>query len=311
MGRTSARNRAQRAADVISGQAAALAAMNKPLRQQLQRIEVLSQDSRDANLRYYYDMGRVLVEVQTNADNQYGERPLNLVIQAGVLARRTVFKVILLAKTYTEEQFQAFAALCNKEANFTLHWGHLQLLLALPTAKERNEMARQAIANLWDPPALGAMIKKRSAVVHSGGRPHKMPATVHLQIRQVLEATRSWTTKYTTIWNGDEHNVFGNLVAATDSDVNAEDLENLMALQELVPVLGTQLREMRTYLSKGIRHVEKILQARAAVTAQDSSLEQGSSRQSRRLDLTDTEVVLPETLPQPRKRRISADTAVA
>jgi hypothetical protein len=309
MGRTTARKRAQRATDIINLQTAALAAMNKPLRQQLQRLETLSQDSRDANLRYYYDMGRLLLEVQKNADNLYGERPIPLVIQSGVLAKRTVFKVIALAKIYTEQQFQDFADLRNEEANFSLHWGHLQLLLALPTAKERSDMAKRAVAELWDPPALGAVIKKRSAVVHGGGRPHKMPATVHLQVRQVLEATRAWATKYTTIWNGDEHNVFGNLIAATDKDVNAEDLENLMALQELIPVVGTQLREMRTFVSKGIRHVEKLLQARAAVTAQDVSLEQGSARQTRRLDLTSTPVTLPEALPVPRKRRTVAASA--
>lgn len=323
MGRTSVVDRLERAAtaEQVRGRKEILKTMTAKLKRKLGQIERLACGSREANLRFYHAFGKILLAVRENQDNQYGENPVDALDKASTLGKRLLYKSASFAEKFDADELEWFIALTNEDAVFSLHWGHVQYLLVLETKRERQQFARRAVQNLWDPKALGAAVKRRKGPGQNAGPgcPHKLPATVHLQIRQILETTRNWVIKDETLWNGDETNVFANIEAGAEESFEIDDLDNLKAIEEMLPQMVQSARDLSKLTKRAVKRVDTVLQARASTQAQDKSIEHHESgRRQRVIDLghgprggQDAKGRPKVTGPKTGKKRRKAATAAA
>lgn len=262
--------------------------MNGALRRKTQKCDNMIGKAQADNLRFYWNLGREINEVKENADGKYGEgNPYRLMETALYSNRRQLRKASAFARLYNEEQLTALLELTHPETGFRLHWGHVSYLLTLNTPKQRETWAERCVRNMWDPPALNAAIIKhfghRTADPH--GRPHKMPATVHLQIRQILDKTGDWLKKEAALWNGDDASVVANILTTPPDELTEADHENLVRIQELLPQLRTKASELEQQIGRTVEHVAGVLEARAAREAEAAEAADGIGKEGRSVQL--------------------------
>ena len=317
MARSSVMDRVKRSPpQLIKRRREALRDMNTRLRKKIADIEKMSSSSREATIRFYYELGKEILDVRLNLQGIYGEHPMKLLEVVFETTMRTLRKAATFRKEYTPAEVDAVIALCNAEAGFFLNYQHIVYLLAFPTEKQRMKFAERAIANLWDPKQLMRAIQRdQGKSKYAGpGAPHKMPKGVSKQIQQMLDMSRAWSVKYALIWNGtgeDESNVFANIMAAPEETLCADDLDNLLALRDILPELSSQAKEMKRLVTKSITRVEKILSARKAENMVDETLSTPAARQPRAIDLSDDDSSngqaagepAPSEAPKRRRRR--------
>lgn len=294
MARSSIRDRVKRSTvpQIIERRQEALREMNARLRKKIAEIEKMSSSSREATIRFYYELGKEILDVQLNPQGVYGEHPLKQLEVVFETTIRTLRKAAAFRREYTPAEVDEIIALCNVEAGFFLNYQHIVYLLAFPTEKQRMKFAKRAIANLWDPKQLMRAIQRdqgKSKYAGSGA-PHKLPKGISKQIQQMLDMSRAWHLKYALIWNGtgeDDSNVFANIMAAPEETLCADDFDNLLALRDILPELSSQAKEMKRLVMKSITRVEKILSARKAENMVDETLSTPAARQPRAIDIGD------------------------
>ncbi len=266
MGRTSGPNVARRtAAAMTRDREDACSEMNKFTKAKLGKIEKLVTSTRETNLRYYYQLGVELLEIIDNPDT-YTVAAIRQLERALPTYARTMRKARSFAREYTKDSLEALVKLKNPDTGFQLHWGHVSSLLSVAGEKAREDWALRAVNKMMDPPALHAAIRRK---LHGdregvGGRPHKIPATVHGQIRQIKEFTRNWVFKATKLWNGDETNIFVNIDNEPAESLMPEDAENLQELLDLLPQMRGIVTELTGLGSKAKKHIDKVLADREA-----------------------------------------------
>jgi len=285
VGRTSAGTRVQRSAKVIAeDRETAVSAMNSKLKRKLGQVEKMIADSRESNLRFYHQLGKICQEVRDDPDT-YSRNGYRLLEQALYTQKRTLRKARSFAEQYNDERLATLIALVNEGTGYRLHWGHMTYLLGLNTEKQQDEFAERAVRNLWDPPALHAAIKKRFGDRGvGGGRPHKLPATTHMQIRQMMETSRNWVNKR-HLWNGDDENVFANIVNEAPDELTDTDLENLRATVEYLDQMITEARQMKTQIGECATRIEEVFRQRAKQAEEEANREVGAGKQHRSIDL--------------------------
>lgn len=279
MGRTSGANKARRTAAMMTREReAACGEMNKATKGALGRIEKLISNTREANLRYYHQLGHVLLEVQADPD-MYTPQAMRQIERALPTYARVLRKAKAFARDYTKGALDALIKLKNPDNGFQLHWGHVSSLLSIASEASREDWALRAVNKMWDPPALHAAIRKKHGDNgNGGGRPHKIPATVHAQIRQIKEFTRNWVFKAENLWVGNETNVFVNIESEPPESFVPEDSDNLQELIDLLPKMKSAIAELSTLASKGKKRVDKILVDRDA--AADAEADAGKARRA-------------------------------
>jgi hypothetical protein len=262
----------------------AINSMNAKLKRKLRKIEKMVTDTREANLRFYYNMGRELIEARDDPD-EYGRNALGKLERAMSTQKRTLRKTRQFAETYSPERLEALLALEHEGTGFRIHWGHLTYLLGLNTEKQQDTWAAKAVRNLWDPPTLHAQIKKRfPGRGVGGGRPHKLPATVHMQIRQMMEVTRNWVNKR-HLWDGADENVFANIINEAPDQLEEIDKENLEATKELLANIIAQAPRMVTQLDECIARLDDVFEQRAKDAEAAAERETAAGKQHRAIDL--------------------------
>lgn len=285
MGRTSAGINNQRQAKVIADERSeAIGAMNGKLKRKFRRIEKMFTDTREANLKFYYALGRELIEARDNPED-YERNALGKLDRALATQKRTMRKARQFAELYTAPQLEVLLQLVHVETGFRIHWGHLSYLLGLNTERQRAEWAVRAVRYLWDPPALHAAIKRRFPDRGvGGGRPHKLPATTHLQIRQMMEVARNFVNKR-RLWNSDDENVFANILNEAPDQLEEIDLENLEAAKEYINRIATEVLEMSIQLDACISRVKNVFEVRDENVVKEAEQEAVAGKQHRVIDL--------------------------
>lgn len=285
MGRTSVAAKAQRQVNVVAGdREAAIAAMNAATKKKLIQVEKMIADSRESNLRFYHKLGQTCHEVRTQSE-VYTDSGYRLIEQAMATQKRVLRKARLFYELYKPEKLQELIDMVNERTGYRLHWGHVTYLLGINTETQRSDWAAKAVKNLWDPPALHAAIKKaRGFKAGTGGRPHQIPPTVHMQIRQMMEVSRNWMVKR-SLWDGEEVNVFANVVNEPPDEIHDLDLENLKATREYVQDMVAQAGAMVTQLDECIAWVEEVFVKREEDKAAAEAREAAAGKQHRSIDL--------------------------
>lgn len=288
MGRQSQATRAaQRSVKTISDdRKEAVEQMNAKLKRKLGTIDKMFADSREANLRFYHKLGSICREVKEDPET-YDRKGYRLLEQALYTQKRTLRKARQFAELYDEAQLNGLIAMVHENTGYRIHWGHLTYLLGLNTEKQREDWAQKAVRNLWDPPALHAAIKKRFGDRGvGGGRPHQLPATTHMQIRQMMEVSRNFVNKR-NLWNGDDENVFANVANEAPDEIVELDLDNLEATKAHLRTIATEARAMETQIDACIARVKDVFKQRAKAEKAAKKKESGAGKQLRSIDLGD------------------------
>ena len=274
--------------------------MNSALKRKFAKIEKQFADAREENLRFYHALGCELIEIRNNPE-VYTDKAPALLEKALATQRRTLRKAVQFADTYTNAQLDELLALEHEGTGFRVHWGHLTYLLGAPTVEKRLELARQAVNNLWDPPALHAYMKSHSVGQRGrgGGRPQKLPQTLHMMIRQMLQVCDQWVKKR-KLWmqDGEEGNVFSRIMQAPPTNLNKDDLDNLKKISELLQEVGAEAVLMMEQVSSCITRVETVLEQHAAQLAQEAESAPATAPGRRQRSIT-----LPENQESRRQRR--------
>lgn len=301
MGRTSAKAKMQRnAAAMKRDRGDALSEMNAATRRKLKKIEKMLGDTREMNLRFYHELGYELLVIAENVE-KYGRRAYKQITAALPLHKRTLRFARAFARDISTDEFEFLVRLRDDAMGFQLHWGHMQYLLTQNTQALRRKWAERAVKYLWDPKTLHAnMQHEEGSKGAPGGRPHKLPATVHMQIRQIQQFCHNWAHKAEYLWNGDEDNVFANIQDEPPESFSMLDLENLEKIIEDLPRMRELIGQMRPLAVQARNHVCKILEDRAAEEAARREEEVASGKESRAIELDGNDK------PRRRRRAVSA-----
>lgn len=309
MGRQAATVREIRAQ--IGEQHEAVAEMNDELRAKRESITERLTDARAGNVRFNYQLGLDLLEVEANEGDKYGDgKPLMKLMRSLQQDERLLRKCKQFASTVSLEELDELLAQRNDEAKFVLHWGHISLLLALNTHKQRLTFAERAARGLWDPPTLQDAIRRRLGGSSRGdghGRPHSMPPTIRRQIKQMHTKTDEWLKKARTVWDGEEQSVVNNVLEAPAAEL--ED-DHLAMLNELVAMLSSQQAQVKSLLlrvKEARGRVQNVLEARDREEAAAEVAEHNAQQERERsIDLQDTNAQQPARPGQRRRSRAGA-----
>lgn len=283
VGRRPLRNSGVRAASTGTARQEALAGMNAALRKKIARIERMISDTREATIRFYYHLGKEVRDIRHNPDGIYGERPLQQLEKVFGTTKRTLYKACTFAEVYSEAQVEALIALENTESGFRLNYQHVVYLLGLPTAALRDQFARRAVAESWEPKELMRAIQRycgRSRV-GAANRRHKLPTGLQQQLQQILDVTRTWHSKYIQLWADDsENSVLTSVLAEADEHLTAVMLDILLAVQDLLPTVEQELHDIQQPVARAIEHIGYVLERRAVAEAAAAQSERAAATAS-------------------------------
>lgn len=305
MGRQSLNERAKRSgttpAQITKRRSAAVDQMNSKLRRKFTQIEKKVNDLRAENLRFYHKIGEVVLDIKQHPEEYVGHDGtpgIKLIEEALSTQARTLRKAASFAETYSNEELDELISMYNTQTNFQLHWGHVSFLLTLPAKEQRVKYAMEAVEKMWDPSALHDAIKRRTSRGAGHGRGHEMPATVAAQVRQIKKITDQWVKKNANVWNGEDKNVFENVMNHPPEEMTDELLADLREVKELFTDLIEGVASSDKQLDRVIEHVNGVLEARA--TAEANAQEHG--KEQRNIDLGDDEATT-ESRPKKGGRR--------
>jgi len=277
------------ARNLIAEQNEAIGQMNGALKRRRGKIAKKLTDARIGNVKFNYELGQDLVEVRDNPNGKFGEgRPLTLLERSLPQDKRTLRKFRQFAETISEEELDELLAITNEEANWTMHWGHVQLLLALTTHNQRKQYAERAARGLWDPGTLKDQITRRhgSATTQPHGRTHEMPATVHLQIRQMHQKTREWLTKNDQVWDGEQQSVITNILNEPPEELDQVDLDLLNELETMLADQVAAARSLKARVKEAKRFVNGVMQQRAKAEQDADAIAEQEGKEPRNIDLS-------------------------
>ena len=277
--------------------------MNTALKRVFNRLDKQFADAREENLRFYHKLGCSLIEVR-NSPEVYTDQASALLEKAFATQKRTLRKAVQFADMYNDAQLEELLALQHEGTGFRLHWGHLTYLLAAPTPERRLSLATLAVNSLWDPPALHAHMKSNPVGQRSGrggGRPQKLPTTIHMQIRQMLQVCDQWVKKR-KLWqqDGEEGNVFSRIMQAPPTNLNKDDLANLQKIAELLQEVGAEAVLMMEQVNECATRVDTVLKQQAEQLEQEAAAEEPAAAPTSRRPRS---ITLPEGGAPRRGRR--------
>lgn len=274
MTRQSLRVRAKRFGDTsgtLDRREAAVSAMNAPLRRKFLQISGTINRLQEDNLRFYYQLGRTLQEVQENPD-VYGKNAFKLICDAMSTSIGMLRISVRFATAYNPEELEELVNLRNASADFRLHMKHVSYLLIVPNKDERREFAQRAVEGLWEPQYLHAKIKEKYGATRPGsGRRHTLPDSVSAQIRQIVAVSDTWLKKYQQAWNGEQVNAFANIINSPPDRYTEEDLTQMRRALQLMQQISDAAGEAVQRCEQIISHMEHCLAAQAAQRREEAA----------------------------------------
>ncbi len=107
------------------------------------------------------------------------------------LKRDQVDKARQFAAMYSDEEVDALCELVNRSDRGQITKSHVIRLLAVPSKRQRDKLAKLVVREQWTVQRLGAEITKEGKSSQGGRRP-KRPATVDEALGQVERLVRQW-----------------------------------------------------------------------------------------------------------------------
>ncbi len=207
----------------------AIEVMNKDLREQFGAIEATFDNMQTQNIRYYHELGQLIVTIR-EAPAKYvgndGTPGVKLIEKALATQARTMRACAQFATYYSADEMAELAGLTHRETKWRLHWGHIKILLTVPSKDERAKYAHNAVARMMNPDLLHKHVQKEEGREEGHGRTHGVPSSVEGQFRQMLDISKKWHDKQQKVWRGDKINIFNNLMEATPNQITPELLDH-------------------------------------------------------------------------------------
>jgi hypothetical protein len=296
VGRTSLAERVKRSrtqltpASMLEQRSAAVEQMNKATLDKLRQFETLGSNQRENNIRHYYAVGKLYIEMRDNPakyEGRDGTSGVRLIEKALSLQARVLRKAATFVDMYTEAAVNKLVGAYNRETNFQLHWGHVTYLLTVEDKEKREEFAKEAVMKMLDPPALHALIKKRQRRAGGHGRRHELPATPAAQLRQIQSTTTVWNNKAEQVWDGDEVSVLSNLMKLAPDQIDEDMVIHLKETEDQLRAAAEKSLAMADKVSRIREHVMGKLKERREQEAEIARNAASGGRESRSIDLGD------------------------
>lgn len=256
----------EEAARLIESRKKAIKLMPDNLRKVLQFLEADDARLRSDNIRHYYRRGEQCARVRDNPQDYIGEdgtTPGLELLEAALSARReTIRRYIKFFSDVTPENMEKLIEISNKEATFSLHWGHINVLLTAPPTDHLG-LAEECVKNLWSPDLLHAVIKERYPRPGDGHGPKpRIPEEIDKQLQQVLQVTNKWLRRYSTCWLGEDSNVCENVMELRPEKISGKLVDDLEALCEAMSEVAVAAESANVKFISALEHVRKQLAER-------------------------------------------------
>ncbi len=294
MGRTSLAERVKRSktqitpANMLEARTLAVEQMNRATLDKLRQFETLGSNQRENNIRHYYQVGKLYIEMRDNPakyEGKDGTSGVRLIEKALSLQARVLRKSATFVDMYTEAALNKLVGLYNRETNFQLHWGHVTYLLTVTDKEKREEYAKEAVTRMLDPSALHAFIKKKQRRSGGHGRRHELPSTPAAQLRQIQTTTTTWNNKAEQVWDGDEVSVLANLMKLAPDQMDEDMLVNLKETEDQLRAQAEKSLQMADKFARIREHVTQKLKERREHEAEIARNAAQGGRESRAIDL--------------------------
>lgn len=237
----------------------ALRGMNDALQQKLNVVESMLSEFSKNSIMFNYELGTVVKEIRLQPKKFGGDLAMQLLEQALPGRADLIRRAVQFAIEMTKADAEQLSELSNPDAAFQLNWGHILVLLTLKNQEQRLVFARRAIADVLDPKSLHKLIQSKTGKKNNGGRPHKLPATIPAQLRQVMAKTTDWVTKHDEVWDGDDVSAFTNMLECSPDDVDVEMLDNAKATREALAKMAELAQKDVDTFDKIIERIEQCL----------------------------------------------------
>lgn len=249
-------------ASVMKQRTAAIGQMSAKLKEKFNEVEEAVNNKQADNIRYYWSLGKLLVDVEQHPEEYVGrggESGLELIHSALSTQSRTLRLCAQAAREFTESQLESIVGLYNRDTNWQLNWGHLPVLMTLPTHGEREAWAEKAITEMYDPNSLRAAMAKASAGNrgHSHGRNHKVPGTLAARIRQVLSVSNAWLQKQQKVWHGAKMSLWGDLNATSREALTDDMLKDVKDARTVMEEMKNEIENNIEAMAKTIEYMER------------------------------------------------------
>lgn len=271
---TRARRRGMAQANAMTrDREAALEQMNPNLRHVYDAVARQVDAAAVSNIMFHHQVGRLVKEVRESPADYAGfdgTSGFELLERALVTNARTLRRAATFAAEYTADEATALADMQNPQNGFRLTWSHVNVLLSCDTAAQRARFATDAVEKCWDPKQLHENIKTANGRTGGHGRPHGVPETIEGQLRQFLQATTVWNTKFTEVWAaGDEggNNIFTNLDEAEDGEWTPEVCASITGLHGQLQAMIANLNTLKPQAKKAMSKARRLVEAAEAAVA--------------------------------------------
>lgn len=238
---------------------AALQHMNPALRSKLNDVEQMLTTISQNSIMFNYKLGALLKDIRMNPKKYGGDTAMDLIERALPGRADLIRRSVQFAMEMTAADADELSSLENTDAAFRLNWGHLIVLLTLKNKEQRLVYAKRAISELLEPAALHKLIQSKTGKKNNGGRPHKLPATIPGQLRQVKTKTTDWIAKHEAIWDGNADSAFDNMLSCSADVVTVDMLNDARATREALAQMAELAKKDIDTFDKIIERIERCL----------------------------------------------------
>ena len=282
MTQTSIRERQKRTADLTRKDA--LNQMNARLRNAFDRLETKFENARNANLKFYHDLGGDLVEIKAKPET-YGKDAIKLIEIAMSTERRTLRKCAQFNREYEEKEYDDLVALYNPENNFQLHFGHVSVLMTVKDKAQRAQWTHEAVMGTWDPALLHSRIQKKTGTAEkSHGRKLQVPPTVPKQVAQIKTTSAQWLGRQTEVW---KKHVFDNVMHYPPNECDDDLVDDLKETRRHMVKISKEAQSNLARIDKLIARTQECIAETKKQRATKRDAPTGRQRDARSVDLSD------------------------
>ncbi len=238
-----------------------LDAMSPALRRRYDEIERRRAVAREWNLREYHWLGTVILEIQEDADAEYGSGATEKLAAALEESKFTIYKSSAFARTYdTKKKLDDLCALCMTNGRM-LGWGHVVALLSVDDSEKRIELQEQVVAESLTAEDLSKAIAKKFKRKSGASSSQVQPKTVPGRLRQIKNTSENWLDKHVSEWAPTKGYLEQAEKLPPDS-YTEEMLEDLREISNVHAEMEVACSETYGRVSKLIDQVEGILRYR-------------------------------------------------
>jgi hypothetical protein len=232
------------------------------LRTPIRRLQKLLANQRRSYLQTYFQAGRLVQQELDRIEKEHGEfygrRVIAHLATAADIDSSTLRNSLRVVIEWGEAEFTAITD------NERIHWGHIVLLLSLPTAKERAAFAARVAAENWTADDLGNAIYAKYGNRRAGaGRRPGTPRSVPQALGRLLGlATKTHNTLGIALF-GEDFDLPCELDEMPPDSITPEIRQQVASAIGALKQLSADLADAAPRLEEKLIRLDRVLAARA------------------------------------------------